>query len=382
MDAFNSTNKTQLDLPLTNTKLSSLIGDIYGCALSNNWTHALKQIIEITKSNKAFLYMQKIDEPKPQVMNFQTNFDFDPKVLLEYQKQTFNEPYYKVTKEKVEGEAFCVNDYIDIDLYKDSYIYQNIYKPLRSYHCLGGVLIRDGKHDSVWAINRGETDSAYADKYLNFMKVITPHMSRAMHIFKTLKIYKDYASISKSILDQSDNAIIVCEQNGNVIIANDFANKQLEQSTVVNFDCKGIIIRDSIYNRMLQQYIESCSSYHFSNIETQQTIVINNEVETLLITVAPIKNESEFNDINVPCCLVTINFQNSINWPLIVAEFALTPKESQLLQAVYSKKKLNDLVSILGVSYNTLRCHLQSIFKKAGVNSQTDLMIKINLFKS
>jgi len=100
-----------------------------------------------------------------------------------------------------------------------------------------------------------------------------------------------------------------------------------------------------------------------------------------LITVSPLQNKNAFNNIDIPCCVVTINFQHQLDWNSLQKEFVLTPKKLQLLKAIYTKKRLFELTSVFNVSYNTLRTHLQTIFRKTGVNSQTELMVKINLFK-
>ena len=145
-----------------------------------------------------------------------------------------------------------------------------------------------------------------------------------------------------------------------------------------------IVLHNKIYQQRLDYFIKQCATLAYKDIGLQETLIIEGETaqeENLLITVSPLANRNTFNDIDVQCCLVTVNFQNQLNWPKLFKEFLLTPKEQQLLKAVYAKKKLNDLTGVFNVSYNTLRTHLQSIFKKVEVNSQTELMIKINLFK-
>ena len=48
----------------------------------------------------------------------------------------------------------------------------------------------------------------------------------------------------------------------------------------------------------------------------------------------------------------------------------------------YYWQELNDLPEEFNISYNTLRTHLQSVFRKVEVSTQTELMIKINMFKN
>ena len=119
------------------------------------------------------------------------------------------------------------------------------------------------------------------------------------------------------------------------------------------------------------------------NSANQRTILLeSSNVSHSLVTVSPLKPEAMFNDFSVPCALVTVVFQTTIKWLLVRSEMNLTTKELELLQSIYCKKKLNDIAIELNVSYNTLRTHLQNIFKKFRVNSQSELMIKLALFRS
>ena len=56
-------------------------------------------------------------------------------------------------------------------------------------------------------------------------------------------------------------------------------------------------------------------------------------------------------------------------------------KELNLLKALYKNKKLTELPLQIGVTINTLRTHLQSIFRKTQTNSQVELMIRLSMYK-
>jgi len=380
---MNNNNKN-ININLSNGELSALIGDIYDAPLTGRWTEVLDKIIDFTQSNKAFFVLQKLNEPKPLLLEFQTTFDHCPNVLKDYNARFKEDPFYKVTKVATEGESLNLSDYIDLAQLKNTKYYQDLFVPMKSYHCLAGILIRDGEYDSAYAINRGENDEPYSLQDFNLFKLLTPHMSRAATMFKVLKLYKNYANISKSILDQSDKAIVVCDENARVIFSNSFANSKIEKIEQVNFSGEKLRLSNAIYNKQLHQYIKHCASLSFNQINSQETIIIDDFVdsENILLTVSPLNNHNSMNDIDVPCCMVTISFQKVLNWPLVAREFKLTDKELQLLKAIYSKKKLNELTCVFEVTYNTLRSHLQAIFKKTLVNSQTELMMKLNMFKS
>jgi len=381
MDNLKFTLEEELNLSITFSELSRLIEDIYNAALTNNWSPILKNIIKYTHSNKAFIFLQDVNNKKPLFMKFEANFDYDYNLLTEDQFNKFYSPFDQAKKDAVEGEYFSVDDLIGLSTYRNNKSDQDFFIPFKPHHCLAGVLIRDGQYESVYAISRAASDINYDTKDLNLIKVLTPHLSRSMHIYKTLKLYNDLASISKSILDQSDKALVVCDSDANIIIANKLAYEKSDNSTVINFEGTKIYILNNVYNKMLHHYIKECCALSVVGAGIAESILMEEGKESVLITVIPLKNNNNFNFIDVPCCLVTINFQEIIDWNIINKEFGLSKKELVLLKSIFAKKKLNELTSSFGVTYNTLRTHLQAIFRKTGVNSQTELLIKLNLFK-
>lgn len=376
-------NGVEMDLAISNTKLSELIGDIYQGALTGKWDDVLNQVMVITKSNKAFFFLQQLNVEQAFILEVQSNFSLCPQALLKYKSRQQEDPGYVVTKYMVEGDCEYVNAHVDIGSHRDSSFFKEIYQPLRAFYALTGLLCRDGEHESAINLNKAESDMPYSEQDIHLMNIITPHFSRAIHIFKELRLYKNYSNISKSILDQQDKAILVCDAQGTIVLSNDYAEQHLVLPSVISIRNNKIHVREHMYQKRLEFFIKQCSALAYKDIGLQETLVIEQENgDNKLITVSPLINQNAFNDIDVPCCLVTVNNQHQLNWKNVQNEFELTPKELKLIRAIYAKKKLNDLTGVFGVTYNTLRTHLQSIFKKTEVNSQTELLIKLSMFQN
>lgn len=368
-------------LAVDNIEFSELVGQIYDSALTGDWTIPLDRLVELTGSNKAFFILQELGSDNPLIMEVKATFDLDMDAITTYQQRAFEDPGYEYLRMLTEGDHLYVNKLMDVNDHSDTSFYKEIYQPLRVFHAIAGVLCRDGKHESIVVVNRDEDAPAYTEQDENLIQMLTPHFSRAMHIFKELRLYKQYATISKSVLDQQDKAILVCDADGRVVVQNAFATTQLVHPSMVTIDSGVLRVANPLYQERLSYFIEQCAGLAYKEIGLQETLVIEQEeADNILIAVSPIRNQHTFSDIEVPCCLVTINRQHQPKWQAVRDEFALTPKELQLIKAIYSKKKLNDLTDEFGVTYNTLRTHLQSIFKKTRVNSQTELLIKLNVF--
>jgi DNA-binding CsgD family transcriptional regulator len=368
-------------MDISSTELLEFIDEIYQASYTANWHPVLNRLLDITQSNKAFFLLQELGNQQPLIMELQANFEYCQSALLDYQSRPFKCPTYQSTKYLAEGESTNANKHIDLTLYRNSNFFQDIYSPLKVFHSVVGVLCRDAHYDSIIVVNRDEGDQPYQHNDEELFRLITPHFSRAMRIFINLRLYKNQSYMSQSALNQLDKGIIICDENGQVMIANAFANAKLNAECPVALVANKLFIKNPIYQQRIIFCIRQYANRHYTDISEQETIILQgSNDEDILLTIAPLKNKSTFSDIDVPCCIVTISFQQQRDWLKISELFVLTPKEMRLLKALYANKKMIDLPTIFHVSYNTLRSQLQSIFKKLEVNSQSELVIKLSLF--
>jgi DNA-binding CsgD family transcriptional regulator len=366
---------------ISDSFFSALIGDIYDAALSAKWPPVLDKIIDYTGSNKAFFFLQKLNSLTPVLVEMQTNFSYPSQILLDYQTRPQDDPLYQVTKDMTQGDTLYLNAHIDLAKHRENEFYQTILLPMKSYYAIATILCRDSKFESPLAIARAEDDEPYGENELNFVKLLAPHLGKAMHIYKELRLYKNYANLTQSVLDQTEKAIMVCNENGKIITANDYAFETLKEPSSITIHDHFIKLSEPQNQQQLLQHINQCANLCFSGIGSQRTIVVNCANQSHAIILVSSLSRNGINDIDVPCCLVTVEFELAMNWELVKQYAQLTAKEIQLLKAIYSKSTLNDLVDKFSVSYNTLRTHLQNIFKKFGVNSQTELMVVLRTFK-
>ena len=366
------------------SELLNIISQIYDAVYSNDWSTVLDQIIKMTDSNKALFFMRNVEEAETIMFQLCSTFKYDKKSYNNYRKQILKCPIYVDTKQFSEGEIchnILTNAKIDLSQYIGVEYTENNFLPMASYYYLGGILIRDGRYDSLFGLTKEQAKSPYSECDIKFISLISPHFCRAMRIFKALKLYKQQDSLYQCFLNQQKKGLIICDKQRHILLANEYARDKFDHYTFISIVNNRLFINHKTYDQMLSNYIEHCVNHEYLSISQQKTIMMSDQGENIFINVLPVKNNNDFNDIKGPCCLITIIFEAQLNWQTIINEFELTPKESELLKALYRKQKINDLTTKFDVSYNTLRTHLQSIFHKMSVNSQTDLMIKLSLFK-
>lgn len=363
---------------LTDAALSALIGQIYAAALSRNWDDVLSQIIQLTTSNKAFFFIQKLNEPAPALLGLKTTFDYDPLVLTAYQHEPLQDPFYLVMKDLQQGETVYCNQRIAIEDFIHTEYYQNYFKPMRTYHAIGGVLIRDGVHESVCAVTRDDKAQPYNADELELMTLLCPHLSQAMQIFNTLQLQKDYQTLSQSVIEQKTQPVFVCSADADILLLNAAAETVLSQQQLFTGSGGKLRLSEPSAAERFSSYVCHCASFAARDIYCKEAIQLEHADGSIsTISVSPLRGCQDFTRLPTDICLVSVSQSNNLDWASIKQQFGISAAESKLLQALYLKRKLSDLSPEFNVSCNTLRSQLQSIFSKLGVSSQTELILKL-----
>lgn len=364
-------------LNISVSQLSELIGNIYDAVSSANWERVLNNFANYTNANKAFCMLAKLGEPLPALLEFSAKKIYPQEAYLDYQSRPFEDPFFDAIKDMCEGDALYLNDLIDINEYVETEYYQSIFKPLECHYAIGGILCRDGIHESYFAVHRGVDEQPFSEKDMNLVHLIIPHFRNAMRMYKELKMYKDYVSISDGIIEQSNNAMLVLDTDMNVVKYNSVAERIIDDSPLFSLDSAGFRIHHSVYQAQFAAAIDQCSNLAFQHISSHSRIVIEHEnVPLAVITVSPIQYREQ-----ALRCLAMIELIQRMPWQTIKRCYRLTEKELSLLEHLYKGISLKVFAEQNGTSYNTQRVHLQNVFKKLNVCSQTELMILLNTFK-
>lgn len=359
----------------------SLIGQIYDAPLSGKWAPVLDNILDALNANKAFFFLQRLTENLPVIVNMQCNFSFPNEALLEYQTRPLEDPLYHVTKTITQGDALNINDFMNMKDHEGTEYFNSVLKPMRSYYAMAGILKRDGKYESPFAVARWKDQAPFNNDELDLMKKLTTHMGRALDIFLDLQMYRNKSLKISALLESQDSAQFLCDEFGRILHSNLMASKYLSGYHHI-FSLDNILtIENIVLNKRLKTLIKHCSFMSFNEIETQETLSIQaNNQYSALITVSPFNQLNESNSEREKRCFVTIKLRQEPDIDSFQQAFKLTGAETNLIKGLSRSCKLSTLAEELGKSHQTLRNQMQSIYRKCGVDSQISLMAKLQLF--
>ena len=370
------------EINISHAEFSELIETIYQAPAKNDWASVFNRIMDYTYSNKVFWYFTDIEKQTVLLSEFSMKFAVSPDIINKFFSRYEQDPYYQVTKGLVEGEARFLNQHFDLSRCENSEFYQSILVPMDSGQAIAGVMNRDADFEALFAINRGFADPQYTQQDINLVSLLTPHLHRSMHLFRELELYKDYASMNKSILDQSQKGIIVCDQGANILLANRFTETVFEEVPELTEEGGKLVCLNDEYADKLNNLIHAHAGINIDGLTAQHSIVLSSHTnQDVLIGFSPLSESNELNTFGNGCCVISIKLQNAIKWQDIQRAFSLTDREVEVLGQVYRKTTLSKIADDLGITYQTVRNHMQNIYSKCAVHSQSALMIKLSAFQ-
>lgn len=245
----------------------------------------------------------------------------------------------------------------------------------------GGLTVKlNDTQTSSWFfdVQRGRNKQEFTASDAEMLKVITPHLRRAIE----LSISIGQANLFSSILQYMSVGVLAIDRSQRVISLNGTAEQILTSSESGLALRRGrLVASDSLKNARLQQLIAAACAAR-DRLTVGGDILFGttgvNGAPMLSVSIAPagIGNFAAFSI--TPCAMVIL----SKITPDLPGGFAgelqrifdLTPREAGIAVALMAGRSLKDIANDAGIQFSTARTHLERIFRKTGARQQSQLV--------
>lgn len=365
---------------LTNEKFDELVNDIYDAVRTGDWQKSLKKINIATQSNKGFFNIVDIEKNQLLEASFDFQFDYDPKVLMYYLDNPHEDPFFHAIKHLPQGSVYDFKDYIDINEYSDSEFYQIVLNPMKSHHVLGSTLIRDGKYDSTFAINRGPNDPKYTEVEVQFIEKISTHFQRAVKLFNALQSERTNCLLNEAFLSKVNQPILMLDRDCRVVLVSHQTQSLILESPLLSLHKDGLHLNDEKVSSIFKKHIYECCTKRNTHDDYSVILEETQTNQVMRISISPLPSSLSLNNLEVDAAMVIIHSNQLLNIQSLEKEYSLTRKETEVLKMFFELRSIEEVAEYLGCAKFTVRNHLQALYKKLRINSQVELMSTLRLF--
>lgn len=271
----------------------------------------------------------------------------------------------------------------------DSVMYREFFSRLDIVRLCTGVVFGTASREVppvVMAVYRGIADRPFGERARATHRLIVPHLSRALGIMYRLRDAEARVAASLAALDRLASGVLLIGAQRQVCFANRVALAMLadEDGLRLRADALGqswLAAAPTDAQRALDAAIDQCLAPesievpHFSRA-LQLARPSGRAAYALQVSALPETNEfgSGPQQPRAIAFLTDPARQAPLDDALLRTLYALTPAECRLAAAVCGGEPLAAVAERLGVSENTAKSQLQSVFEKTGTRRQAQLV--------
>lgn len=357
---------------------SALLSDIYDAALDPLlWSDVLKKICAFIPGAAANIFIQDAVAKRASAGFGWGNDPYYEKIYLE--KYAKINPLFPGILLYEVGKVFSTSDIIPHEQMRRTRFYQEYVKPQGWGQGLGAVLEKSATSCVVFAVPQFERFGPIDKRRLDQMRMLVPHVRRAVLIGKAMDLQKATAEMLGQTIDALTAAIYLVDGDSRIIHANRQAMDMLAQNDVfLNIDGR-LHTKDAAADQMLRESLVSFAAG--KAVAGMGTVILSGRRDhrRYVAHVLPLTSGQRRSFGSALSAVAAIFVQKvtldvSTVPELIARAHRLTPAELAVLLAIIEVGGVPDVANILGLSQTTIKTHLRSIFKKTGTRRQADLV--------
>lgn len=264
--------------------------------------------------------------------------------------------------------------------FRDSEMYNELYKPIGAYKCIGVVLAR-GAHNLAFGMLLPEDGRPFGDSESHLASALVPHLQRALQVSLKLDVFEHERRLFADMLDQvSSVGIVLVNEGGAVIWANSAAEELARQRDGFAIKPSGIAVASPDVTRQLKLAIATAAGIASGEGLAQGATVQLSRPSgrrPMLATVMPMRTAEWVLPPPQPAAIVLISDPEREVLPppqRLASIFKLTLREAQIAALLAQGAGLADAAERLGLSRATVQTHLKRILEKTGTHRQAELV--------
>jgi DNA-binding CsgD family transcriptional regulator/PAS domain-containing protein len=266
-----------------------------------------------------------------------------------------------------------------------SRLWQNLNRPFGIGDCAGAVLERQPGTAEIVTIGRPIGQGGFQRDHLAAFADLIPHLARAWRVRRMLAEWESLAGTLTFILDRIERAVVVTGPDGQIRFANSAADRLLSRGDGLDATRGRLRAARPYHGEALYSLIGRAAGTGKgadSIAVDAVSIPCASDSPPLAIVAEPLApaHSDRIGHSASAGALLFIGDSEASSKPSderLRTVYGLTPAEARLTSLIVEGRGLTDAALALGVSPNTAKYHLKSVFGKVGVTRQAQLVRRV-----
>jgi DNA-binding CsgD family transcriptional regulator/PAS domain-containing protein len=260
-------------------------------------------------------------------------------------------------------------------------IFAELTRPEGITDAMQTVVLRHAGRLAVFGANRHERTDKLSHVERTTMRLLVPHIRRAVTISDLLDVKNIEVATLAATLDSFNAGILVVGDRARILHANRAARDMLSRRDPIAAINGALSIRDARARSEIASAIELARADEATIGANGIGVPLRND-GCAVAHVLPLARGNLRTRLAPQATAAVFVTQREDSPPEDIGAFAenfgLTPAERRMLEYIVSGATLGEAAQMLDISANTARTHLAHIFSKTGITRQADLIALVN----
>lgn len=364
--------------------MSHLIHSIYKASYTpEHWEYVLSETAKFIGANSmTMLYQDKVLRQASAIHTFNIS-DETKKDYLGYYCTL--DPSYELSSALVDtGVAIADHQMIpNREDFKHRYkeFYEYMVRHDHLYLC-GANLIDDEHAIAAVSGQRGKNEGPWPQDSIDKLTDLAPHFQQALHIYQEFTHLNLKESTLKSALNNVSLGVVLIDNDSQVVYTNQAAKALFDSNGTLTIINQRIITTNSSDTQRLRDAFETALKIS-ENDDDDRTTVLGikqpNRSRPLSLLVMPLEREGSHLAFGFPesyAAVFVSDPDHCNNMPLAALHniFSLTKNEAEVAISIANGYSVAKTSEARGVTTETVKSQLKSIYTKLGIQKQTELV--------
>jgi len=367
-------------------QLSALIGDIYDASLDPDlWPTALEKICSFIPGSMANIFSQDINKNA----NRYFTWGHDPYYISLYlEKYTGMNPIFPTALFFAAGEVYGMADILSHAEMRKTRYYKEWLEPQGYVDFVGCNLEKTATSVAPIAVVRHQRDGIVDDEARRRMRLVAPHVRRAVLIGKVIDLSKVEVAALADTLDGLAAGMFLVDADARIVHANAAAHAMLAQKLIVHAAGARIVANDPQSDQALRDVLaKAAGGDGVLGIDGIALPIPASDGADHVAHILPLTSAARRPAGASYGAVAAVFVQKArldLQSPLEIVSrrYRFTAGEMRVLIALINVGKVAEVSLVLGISEGTVRNHLHRLFEKTGTMRQADLVKLIGGFAS
>ena len=368
--------------------LSTIIGDIYDAALDASlWTNVLGKTRQFVGGQAASLLSKD-------ACNNTGNVYYDDGGIDPHYVNLYFNKYVKLDPCTVGHffaqieEPVATADLVPYHEFIETRVYKEWARPQGLVDCVMAVLDKSATSVALFCVFRHERDGLIDDEARRRMRLIVPHIRRAVLIGNVVDLKTTEAENLGAALDGLSAGIFLVDETGRIVHANAAGLVILRSGNYLRAAGGRLVASAPETGRVLYDTFRAASNGDAAiGIKGIALPLIAEDGARHVAHVLPLRSgarrRASASSAAVAAVFVHKAALETSSVPEVLAKaYKLTPTELRVLLAIVEVGGVPEVAEALGIADTTVKTHLGNLYEKTGVGRQADLVKLVAGFSS